>query len=95
MFTASLFLALSSIMGTGPDTVVVSPPAYLGALQPWVAYRTAQGHSIAFISNVGTAVQIREAIRQQAKLGDLRYILLVGDAEPFAVLMHCEPARRR
>ena len=84
MSAPSLFLALTSIFAAGPDTLVVCPPDYLGALQPWVAYRTAQGHSIAFISNAGTAVQIREAIRLQAKSGDLRFIVLVGDAEPFA-----------
>ncbi len=87
MFATSLLLALSTIAAAGPaDTVVVSPPAYLDALRPWVAHRAAQGHTFAFVSNAGSAVQIREAIRQQATQGGLRFILLVGDAEPLAVV---------
>ncbi|MGM0490310.1 MAG: C25 family cysteine peptidase [Planctomycetota bacterium] len=82
MFAFSLLLALGGMAAAGPDTVVVSPPAYLEALRPWVAHRAAQGHTFAFVSNAGTAVQIRDEIREQAELGGLRFVLLVGDAEP-------------
>ena len=73
-------------MAVGPDTVVVSPPGYLDALRPWVAYRAAQGHSFAFVSNAGNALEIRDEIRRHSETGALRFILLVGDAEPVAVL---------
>ncbi len=86
MFAVTLVLAISSLMAAGPDTVVVSPPDYLDALGPWVAHRTTQGHRLVFVSNAGTAVEIRDRIRQYAKGGTVRSILLVGDAEPAAVL---------
>lgn len=86
MFASSLLLALSGLLAPGPDTVVVCPPAYLDTLRPWVAYRASQGHQFAFISNAGSAVEIREAIRAQAKQGGLKFVLLVGDAEPYAVI---------
>jgi len=86
MGASSLLLALASLMAVGPDTVVVCPPAYLEALRPWIAHRTAQGHSFAFVSNLGTATEIRQAIRRQAERSDLRYVLLVGDAEPLAAV---------
>lgn len=76
---------MSAVAGPGPDTVIVSPPGFLDALRPWVAHRAAQGHTFAFVSNAGSAVQIRDAIRKQAKLGNVRFVLLVGDAEPSAV----------
>lgn len=85
MFAFPLLLAVGGLAAAGADTVVVSPPAYLDALRPWIAHRAAQGHSFAFVSNQGNASQIRNAIRKQAKQGGLRFVLLVGDAEPSAV----------
>lgn len=91
MSVASLLLTLSTLLTAGPDTVVVSPPGYLEALRPWIAHRTEQGHSFAFVSNMGTAVEIRREIRRHAEQGDVRFVLLVGDAEPLAVV---DPALR-
>ena len=82
MFVPALVLAISAMMANGPDTVVVCPPTFVEALRPWIAYRTAQGHRFSFVPNALTAEQIRAEIRAQAKLGDLKYVVLVGDAEP-------------
>ncbi len=82
MFAPAVVLALSAMMANGPDTVVVCPPTFVEALRPWIAYRTAQGHRFSFVPNALTAEQIRAEIRAQAKLGDLKYVVLVGDAEP-------------
>ncbi len=86
MFAPTLILAVSSFLTVGPDTVVVSPPEFLDALRPWIAYRAAEGHSFAFVSNAGSALEIRNEIRQHNAAGKLKFILLVGDAEPVAVL---------
>ncbi|MHB8864346.1 MAG: C25 family cysteine peptidase [Pirellulaceae bacterium] len=82
MIAPALVLALSAMMANGPDTVVVCPPIFVDALRPWIAHRAAQGHRFAFVPNALTAEQIRADIREQAKTGDLKYVVLVGDAEP-------------
>ena len=97
MLAPSLILAISMMAAVGPDTVVVSPPHYLDALRPWVAHRTAQGHRFAFVSNAGSAEQIRDGNPSTGTSGPLKYILLVGDAEPVAaydpfIRMRCVPA---
>ena len=97
MFLPAFVLAISATLVTGPDTVVVCPPAYLDALHPWIAHRAAQGHRFAFVSGTLSAEQIRAEIRDQARAGDLKYIVLVGDAEPMAALdprlrARCVPA---
>ena len=51
-------------------------------MQPWVERRTAQGHHVAFISNRPSADAIRTQIRELARGGDLRFVVLVGDADP-------------
>ena len=65
-----------------PDTVVVCPEEFKPALQPWIEHRQAQGRVLAFISNLKSAEDIRGEIRAVAKQGKLRFIVLVGDAEP-------------
>jgi hypothetical protein len=67
-----------------PDAVVVAPAALLPALQPLIAHREALGHRFAFVSNKGSAETIRKAIQQHASGGALKYVLLVGDADPAA-----------
>ncbi len=84
-------------MAGGPDTVVVSPAEYLDALRPWIAHRAAQGHQFAFIPATLSAEQIRAGIREQARGGALKSVVLVGDAEPTAawdprVRARCVPA---
>jgi hypothetical protein len=69
---------------TTVDTAVVCPREFQQALAPWIAHRREQGHGIAVVSSVGSAGQIRDRVRQLAAAGSLRYLLLVGDADPLA-----------
>ncbi|MEX2174062.1 MAG: C25 family cysteine peptidase [Pirellulaceae bacterium] len=66
------------------DAVVVAPREYLPALQPLIGHRQAQGHRFGYIPNTKSAEEIRADIRTAAKGGALKYVLLVGDAEPAA-----------
>lgn len=84
MMLTALVLAISATLSDGPDTVVVCPPVYLEALRPWLAHRAAQGHRFAFVPGTLSAEQIRADIREHARGGQLKFILLVGDAEPAA-----------
>ncbi|HYW78904.1 MAG TPA: C25 family cysteine peptidase, partial [Thermoguttaceae bacterium] len=73
--------AAEPIPGNQADTVVVCPAEFRAALQPWLAYRAAEGHSIAMVSNTDSPDGIRRHIRQVAQAGRLRFVLLVGDAD--------------
>lgn len=64
------------------DTVVVCPEAFREALGPWIEYRRRQSHRVAIVSNLGSAHDIRRRIRETAKGGRLRFVVLVGDADP-------------
>jgi Peptidase family C25 len=69
-----------AVAAPAPDTVVVCPRAFQKTLEPWIDYRQAQGHVITVVSNDGTASDIRTRIRELAKRGSLKHVLLVGDA---------------
>lgn len=79
-----LSVLLLAAPAEAPDTLVVCPDAFVDALQPWVNYRTQQGHRIKIVTNRGTAGQIRSVIRNTAQSGKLKFVLLVGDADPAA-----------
>lgn len=68
--------------GEGVDTVVVCPQEFRQALAPWVAHRREQGHRLAMISNLQSPEELRGEVRRIAAAGSLRYLLLVGDADP-------------
>jgi hypothetical protein len=79
------------------DTAVVCPSEFRQALEPWLEHRRGQGHHVAVVSNLQSAVGIRDEIRRLAAAGPLRYLLLVGDADPAmftnsAVRKRCVPA---
>src|SRR5438105_3284617 len=81
--TGSLLLLLLPLAGAAPvDTVVVCPREFREALQPWLSHRAEQGHLIELTSNLPSAEEIRAHIRQIARHAKLRFIVLVGDAEP-------------
>src|SRR5581483_7862704 len=81
-----LFVAAAPVEAPKPaapaDTVVVCPEEFKPALQPWIEHREAQGRVIAYVSNMKSAEGIRGEIRAVAKQGKLRWVVLVGDAEP-------------
>lgn len=92
-------LAFCATVQDRPDTVVVCPPAFLSALEPWIVHRESQGHRLAFVPNTLSAEDIRGEIRTVAKAGRLRHVLLVGDAEPAAdfdpaVRARCTPTHQ-
>jgi hypothetical protein len=64
------------------DTVVVVPREFHQALAPWIAHREAQGHRIALASNLATPHELRDEIRRIAVEHPVRFLLLVGDADP-------------
>ena len=76
-----LLLALGAPAAEPADVVVVCPPAYREAAQPWIDRRTQQGHVIECLSNSGTAEEIQRQIRGLAKNGKLRFVLLIGDGD--------------
>jgi len=77
-----LLVMLLAAPTTAPDTVVVCPDAFRQSIAPWVEYRTNQGHAVSVVSANREAEDIRGDIRQAAKGGRLKFVLLVGDAEP-------------
>jgi hypothetical protein len=84
----------------GPDTLVVCPRHLREALLPWVELRQAQGHRVAFLRQATNAANIRRDIREVARSGTLRWVLLVGDApapgtppSASAIPTHYEPAK--
>lgn len=64
------------------DTVVVCPSEFRQALAPWIAHREAQGHRIALVSNLASSDALRGEIRRLAAEHPLRFLMLVGDADP-------------
>ncbi len=79
----SLFAAGEKV--DGPiDAIVVCPKEFVPALDPLLAHRHAQGHRFAYVPSTWSPVEIRDAIRKAAKSGGLKYVLLVGDADPAA-----------
>lgn len=87
MYAALLLtLALSGDVSTAPDVVVVCPFVLRPALEPWLEYRREQGHQIAVVEGAQAAERIRDEIRQHARGRRLRWVVLIGDAEPNAHL---------
>jgi hypothetical protein len=79
-----LWLGAVADVGTPPDTVVVCPAEFREALAPWVQLRSGEGHVIQVVSNDGTPDDIRGRIRAANRDPKLRYVLLVGGADPQA-----------
>lgn len=76
-----LLLALSTPMAPpSPDVIVVAADDMLPAMRPWFAHRQAQGHTIGVLPNTLSKQALRASIRDTAKDGQLKFVLLVGDA---------------
>jgi Peptidase family C25 len=82
MTSALLILMLCTSAGAEVDTAVICPAEFRQALEPWIQYRQAQGHRLEVISNMKSADGLRDEVRRIAADGGLRYLLLVGDADP-------------
>ena len=85
MFESIFLLVMTSTLGAGPvrppvDTLVVCPDGFRSALAPWVEFRAAQGHRLAFISPTGSSKQLRADLRALSPGKPPRFIVLVGDA---------------
>ncbi len=79
----SIWLALFSVVETpprSPDTVAVCPAEFRSALQPWIDFRTRQGHDVTIVSSTGSPEDVRDRIRAVARRADLKFIVLVGGA---------------
>ncbi len=87
-----LLLATSTTATSPPDVAVVCPNEFRAVLNPWLEFRRSQGHIIEIISNDGPPQEIRDRIRSAAKPGTLRFVLLVGGANP---RMDVDPAIRQ
>ncbi|MHB1035747.1 MAG: C25 family cysteine peptidase [Pirellulales bacterium] len=86
----AVWLAMASA-SLAADMVVVCPVAFREALQPWLEHRARQGHTFAFVSNTDPPEAIRQGIRTAAREGSVRFVVLVGDADP---RMDSDPALR-
>lgn len=75
------WLLLSLMAPAQVDTVVVCPPVLRPAMKVWTDYRHSQGHQVAVLDGFENADAIRNDIREIAKQGKLRFIVLVGDAD--------------
>ena len=80
----AVLLAWLQTVPAAPDVAVVCPREFRSALEPWVTHRTGQGHQLEFVSSQGSADQIRVRLRKLARTGSLRFIVLIGDADPAA-----------
>lgn len=80
----SLMLPAVNPTSAAPDVVVVAPREFLPALGPLIEHRQKQGRRFAFLPNGGRPEEIRASIRNVAHSGELKYVLIVGDAEPAA-----------
>ena len=84
LLAVSLFAAEPAAASPQTDVAVVAPREFLPALRPLIEHRQDQGHQFTFIANTLTAEEIRTSIRTLAAGGKLKYVLLVGDADPAA-----------
>ena len=75
-------LASGRLALAGPDTVVVCPGEFRDAMTPWLELRKSQGHTAQIVSSEGTNEQIRQRIRSAGNSAAVRFILLVGGANP-------------
>ncbi|HZL87135.1 MAG TPA: C25 family cysteine peptidase [Pirellulaceae bacterium] len=99
MLAGALALLLLAADAEPVDAIVVCPAQFVPALDPLLAHRHAQGHRFLYVPNMWSPEEIRGAIRNTAKEGHLKSVLLVGDAEPAAaadkrVRARCVPAHR-
>ena len=77
--------AAATVPGIVPhaaDVALVCPPALLGAIDPWVKYRQAQGHVVALVRGEAEPVAIRAALKALHAANPKLSVVLLGDATP-------------
>ncbi|HEX2476972.1 MAG TPA: C25 family cysteine peptidase [Lacipirellulaceae bacterium] len=80
LYAALVILLLEvSAHAPAPDTLVVCPREFRPALTQWETFRRAQGHQISVIDAPSAAAQVQTKIREVARSGKLKYVLLIGD----------------
>ena len=67
-----LLLLMIAADPAAADTVVVCPPQFRAALQPWLELRREQGHQVSILDNGGTADDVRTRVRTVAAGGRRR-----------------------
>jgi hypothetical protein len=67
-------------LAVGAEVLVVCDPTLRPALEPWVAYRTAQGHRLTFIEPRGSVEDLPRRVQALARERQATFIVLVGDA---------------
>lgn len=67
----------------GPaDVAVICPPGLLPELSPWIDLRRQQGYRMVAIDGRYPAAQIRRTVQMLAKSRGIRYVVIIGDADP-------------
>ncbi len=74
--------ATPGIAPPAADVALVCPPALLGAIDPWVKYRQAQGHIVALVRGEAEPVAIRAALKVLHAANPKLSVVLLGDATP-------------
>lgn len=75
-----LIAGLVLIPAPQPDTLVICPPDYQVALQPWVNYRQQQGHNVLVLPPANSSYGIKQTVQRVAASGKLKFVVLIGDA---------------
>jgi hypothetical protein len=77
-----LMLVVCAPVDREVDTIVVCPQEFRQALVPWIEHRRAGGHRLALVSNLLSAPKLRTEVRRIAAAAPVRFLVLVGDADP-------------
>lgn len=71
--------APAALGAPAPDTLAICPVEMRAALLPWLEHRRRQGHGVTVVGPAVTVEGVHHQIRQAAKPGPLRFIVLIGD----------------
>lgn len=93
IWLCSLLLISAPPASGAPDTIVVAAEDLLPTLKPWFSMRQAQGHTIGFLPNSLSKEALRASIRDSAKSGQLKCVLIVGDGSADTNDDHAAKAR--
>lgn len=88
----------ATLVSSEPDVAVVCPALFESALAPWMEFRREQGHRIVTLRAEQSPEAIHKRLCELARKKALRFVLLVGDADPGLytapeVRARCVPAK--